>query len=192
MVHVTSGPNGRNTAAGSYNNGDWWPNQLNLHILHQNSPKSNPMGDDFNYAEEFKKLDLAALKKDIQRVDDDFAGLVASRLRHYGPFFIRMAWHSAGTYRVSDGRGGAGYGTQRFAPLNSWPDNANLDKARRLLWPIKQKYGNADLLGRSDGLDGQLCARVDGFQDVWFRRRSRGRMGAAGRYLLGSRERMAG
>lgn len=131
-------------------NRDWWPNQLNIKILHQHSSLSNPMGEEFNYAEEFKKLDLSAVKKDL------FALMTASQdwwpadYGHYGPLFIRMAWHSAGTYRIGDGRGGAGTGTQRFAPLNSWPDNANLDKARRLLWPIKQKYGKklswADLM----------------------------------------------
>jgi catalase-peroxidase len=131
-------------------NQDWWPNQLNLKVLHQNSSLSNPMGEAFNYAEEFKKLDLAALKQDIYALMTDSQDWWPADYGHYGPLFIRMAWHSAGTYRTGDGRGGAGSGTQRFAPLNSWPDNGNLDKARRLLWPVKQKYGNkiswADLM----------------------------------------------
>ena len=129
---------------------DWWPNQLNLKILHQNSSLSNPMGEEFNYSEEFKKLDLAAVKKDLYALMTDSQDWWPADYGHYGPLFIRMAWHSAGTYRMGDGRGGGGRGTQRFAPLNSWPDNVNLDKARRLLWPIKQKYGKkiswADLM----------------------------------------------
>ncbi|MBN1383206.1 MAG: catalase/peroxidase HPI [Deltaproteobacteria bacterium] len=131
-------------------NRDWWPNQLNLRILHQHSAKSNPMGEAFNYAEEFKKLDLPALKKDLYALMTDSQEWWPADWGHYGPLFIRMAWHSAGTYRMGDGRGGAGSGSQRLAPLNSWPDNVNLDKARRLLWPIKQKYGRkiswADLM----------------------------------------------
>jgi catalase-peroxidase len=133
----------RNTTFAARSNRDWWPNQLNLRILHQNAPASNPMGPTFNYAEEFKKLDLEALKQDLTALMTDSQDWWPADWGHYGPLFIRMAWHSAGTYRTGDGRGGAGSGTQRFAPLNSWPDNGNLDKARRLLWPIKQKYGNA-------------------------------------------------
>jgi len=131
-------------------NRDWWPNQLNLKVLHQHSAMSNPMGEEFNYAEEFKKLDLKAVKKDLCALMTDSQDWWPADYGHYGPLFIRMAWHSAGTYRMGDGRGGAGSGSQRLAPLNSWPDNVNLDKARRLLWPIKQKYGRkiswADLM----------------------------------------------
>ncbi|MGZ5416929.1 MAG: catalase/peroxidase HPI [Nocardioides sp.] len=131
-------------------NQDWWPNQLNLQVLHQHSQQSNPMGEDFDYAEELKSLDFEALKRDVTQVMTDSQDWWPADYGHYGPLFIRLSWHAAGTYRIEDGRGGAGDGSQRFAPLNSWPDNANLDKARRLLWPVKQKYGRkiswADLL----------------------------------------------
>ncbi len=166
MGHLA--PQNRHTAAAAMNNGDWWPNQLNLNILRQNSAKSDPLNPGFNYAEEFKKLDLEALRKDLAALMTDSQEWWPADYGHYGPFFIRMAWHSAGTYRVTDGRGGAGYGTLRFAPLNSWPDNANLDKARRLLWPLKQKYGQkiswADLMV----LTGNVALETMGFKTFGF------------------------
>ncbi len=158
----------QHTTVGVRSTRDWWPNQLNLKMLHQNSALSNPMGKAFNYAEEFKKLDYKALKTDLTALMTDSQEWWPADFGHYGPLFIRMAWHSAGTYRIGDGRGGGGAGQQRFAPLNSWPDNVNLDKARRLLWPIKQKYGNkiswADLMI----LAGNVALESMGFKTFGF------------------------
>src|SRR5437016_5515792 len=155
-------------AARAHTNRDWWPNQLNLQVLHQHSPLSNPMGEAFDYAKEFKSLDLNAVIKDLQALMTDSQDWWPADFGHYGGLFIRMAWHLAGTYRIGDGRGGAGAGQQRFAPVNSWPDNASLDKARRLLWPIKQKFGRklswADLMI----LAGNVALRAKGFKTFGF------------------------
>tara|TARA_B110000116_G_scaffold271914_1_gene294268 strand:+ start:829 stop:3051 length:2223 start_codon:yes stop_codon:yes gene_type:complete len=168
--------NQRHTAAGNHSNAEWWPNQLNLKILHQNSPLSDPFGKDFNYAKEFKSLDLKAVKKDLYAMMIDSQDWWPADYGHYGPFLIRMAWHSAGTYRIGDGRGGASSGNIRFAPLNSWPDNGNLDKAKRLLWPIKQKYGNkiswADLMILSgncalESMGFKTFGFAGGREDIW-------------------------
>ncbi len=156
------------TFGGGTSNKDWWPKHLPLDLLHQHSSKSDPMGADFDYAKEFKSLDFAALKKDLAALMTDSQDWWPADFGHYGPLFIRMAWHSAGTYRTGDGRGGGGRGQQRFAPLNSWPDNANLEKARRLLWPIKQKYGRkiswADLMI----LTGNVALETMGFRTFGF------------------------
>ena len=163
VMHVQS-----SVTSGGTTNRDWWPNQLNLRVLHQNPVAGNPLGAEFNYSDEFKKLDLKALKQDLYALMTDSQDWWPADYGHYGPFFIRMAWHAAGTYRTGDGRGGASTGTQRFAPLNSWPDNGNLDKARRLLWPIKQKYGKqiswADLLV----LAGNVALESMGFKTFGF------------------------
>ena len=166
----------KHAVAGTRTNAAWWPNQLNLKVLSQHSAESNPMGPDFNYAEEFKTLDLDEVVKDLTALMTDSQDWWPADYGHYGPFFVRMAWHSAGTYRIGDGRGGSGFGTQRFAPLNSWPDNGNLDKARRLLWPIKQKYGRklswADLMILTgnvamDSMGFKTFGFAGGREDIW-------------------------
>ncbi|CAK0738273.1 catalase/hydroperoxidase HPI [Gammaproteobacteria bacterium] len=166
----------KHTVAGAPSNADWWPNQLKLSILHQHSSKSDPMGEAFNYSQEFKSLDLNAVVEDLRALMTDSQDWWPADFGHYGPLFVRMAWHSAGTYRISDGRGGAGTGNQRFSPLNSWPDNVNLDKARRLLWPIKQKYGRkiswADLMILTgnvalESMEFKTFGFAGGREDIW-------------------------
>src|SRR6266567_4138497 len=154
--------------SGAHTNRDWWPNQLNLQVLHQHSPLSNPMGEEFDYAKEFKSLDLNAVIKDLQALMTDSQDWWPADFGHYGGLFIRMAWHSAGTYRIGDGRGGAGAGQQRFAPLNSWPDNVNLDKARRLLWPVKKKYGQSISWADLFILTGNVALETMGFKTFGF------------------------
>ncbi len=149
-------------------NRDWWPDQVDVNVLHQNPPHADPMGEGFDYAKEFESLDLAAVKQDITQVMTTSQDWWPADYGHYGPLFIRMAWHSAGTYRISDGRGGAGSGEQRFAPLNSWPDNGNLDKARRLLWPVKQKYGRALSWADLMVLAGNVALESMGFETFGF------------------------
>ncbi len=165
---VTSWAPPKHTSGDGTTNREWWPNQLKLELLHQHSSKSNPMGEDFDYAKEFQKLDLAAVKKDLAALMTDSQDWWPADFGHYGPLFIRMAWHSAGTYRVGDGRGGGGRGQQRFAPLNSWPDNVGLDKARRLLWPIKQRYGRKISWGDLMILAGNVALETMGFKTFGF------------------------
>ncbi len=179
-------------AGGGTTNQDWWPQQLRLELLAQHSAKSNPLGESFDYAAEFAKLDYFALKKDLLALMTDSQPWWPADFGHYGPQLVRMAWHAAGTYRIADGRGGGGRGQQRFAPLNSWPDNVNIDKSRRLLWPIKQKYGQkiswADLLL----LAGNVALESMGFRTFGFGGGRRRRVGTRQRRQLGQRNHLAG
>jgi catalase-peroxidase len=168
VAHGATATNGASKPSGPRTNRDWWPNHLRLELLHAHSELSNPMGPEFDYAKEFKTIDYEGLKRDLAFVMTDSQEWWPADFGHYGPLFIRMAWHSAGTYRTYDGRGGGGRGQQRFAPLNSWPDNVNLDRARRLLWPVKQKYGKkiswADLMI----LAGNVALETMGFKTFGF------------------------
>ncbi len=172
-------------AGAGTSNKDWWPNQLRIDLLNQHSSKSDPLDQTFNYREEFKKLDYEALKNDLRKLMTDSQDWWPADFGNYGPQFIRMAWHSAGTYRMGDGRGGGGRGQQRFAPLNSWPDNVNIDKSRRLLWPIKQKYGQQISWADLFILTGNVALETMGFRDLRFRRRPGRRVGAGPGRLLG-------